>query len=86
MHLSSSPEFTGPRFGRGLNDQLRQALWNTEVLILVYTSADQDWSYCMWECGVATQPQSPNTNIIVFQCGSDVPAPFQDVLRVNARS
>jgi hypothetical protein len=86
VHLSSSPEFKGPRFGRGLNDQLRQALWNTEVLILVYTSADQDWSYCMWECGVATHPQSPNTNIIVFQCGSDVPAPFQDVLRVNARS
>ena len=40
----------------------------------------------MWECGVATHPQSANTTIVVFQCGSDVPAPFHDVLRVNVRS
>lgn len=86
IHLSSSPDFEGPRFGANLNSQLRQALWHTDVLILVYTSADQDWSYCMWECGVANDSQSPETTLIVFQCGSDVPAPFQDVLRVNPRS
>lgn len=85
VHLSSSPDFQGPRFGKALNAQLREALWHTDVLVLVYTSADQDWSYCMWECGVATHPQSADTTIIVFQCGLDVPTPFQDVLRVNAR-
>jgi hypothetical protein len=42
--------------------------------------------YCMWECGVATHPQSPNTTLIVFQCGTDIPTPFHDVLRVNARN
>jgi len=47
VHLSSSPDFQGPRFGKPLNAQLREALWKTEVLILVYTSPDQDWSYCM---------------------------------------
>jgi hypothetical protein len=83
VYLSSSPDFQGPRFGPGLNSQLRQALWKTEVLVLLYTSEDQDWSYCMWECGIATHPDSPNTNLIVFQCSSDVPGPFQDVLRVN---
>ena len=41
VHLSSNPDFEGPRFGKGLNAQLRQALWNTDVLILLYTSADQ---------------------------------------------
>lgn len=86
VHLSSSPDFQGPRFGRALNAQLREALWQTELLILVYTSSDQDWSYCMWECGMASHPQSPNTTIIVLQCGTDVPSPFQDVLRVNARN
>ena len=40
----------------------------------------------MWECGVANDSQSPETTLIVFQCGSDVPAPFKDVLRVNPRS
>ena len=86
VHLSSSPNFDGPRFGPSLNAQLRQALWTTDVLILVYTSADQDWSYCMWECGVASDSHSPETTIVVFQCGPDVPAPFQDVLRVNPRN
>ena len=56
------------------------------MLILIYTSSDQDWSYCMWECGVANDSNSPETNIIVFQCGSDYPAPFNDVLRVNVRN
>ena len=35
---------------------------------------------------MASDPQSPNTNVIVLQCGADVPSPFQDVLRANARS
>jgi hypothetical protein len=86
VHLSSSPDFQGPRFGKALNAQLREALWKTEVLILVYTSPDQDWSYCMWECGMASHPQTPNTTVIVLQCGADVPSPFQDVLRANARN
>jgi TIR domain len=86
VHLSSSPDFQGPKFGKALNAQLREALWKTELLILVYTSADQDWSYCMWECGMAAHPQSPNTTVIVFQCGAEIPSPFQDVLRVNARN
>jgi hypothetical protein len=85
VHLSSSPDFQGPKYGQNLNAQLRNALWETEVLVLVYTSADQDWQYCMWECGVATHPESSASNIIVFQCGSDVPAAFGDVLRVNVR-
>ena len=86
VYLSSSPDFQGPRFGKALNAQLRDALWRTELLILVYTSADQDWSYCMWECGMAAHPHGPNTTLIVFQCGPDIPGPFQDVLRINARN
>ena len=86
VHLSSSPDFQGPKFAASLNAQLREALWKTDVLILVYTSADADWQYCMWECGVATHVHSAETNIVVFQCGHEVPAPFRDVLRVDARS
>lgn len=86
IYLSSDPKFDGPKFGKDLNAQLRKALWETDVLILVYTAADQDWSYCMWECGVAIEPQSPETNIIVFQCGPDYPDPFSDSTRVNLRS
>lgn len=86
VHLSSSPDFEGPKIGKGLNDQLRKTLWNTDVLILIYTTPDQDWSYCMWECGVAMDSQSPETNIIVLQCGEAVPSPFNADLRVSAKN
>lgn len=86
VYLSSNPDFKGPKIGKDVCAQLRQALWHADVLMLIYTSSDQDWSWCMWECGVANDSQSPETNIIVFQCGSDYPAPFNDVLRVNVRN
>lgn len=85
VFLSSNWTFRGPRFGAGLNGELQSTLWNTDVLILVYTTSDQDWSYCMWECGVATHPDSPNTRIIVFQCGHESPTPFANDLRLDAR-
>jgi hypothetical protein len=85
VHISSDPRYKGPRLGRNLNQELCAALYNCDVLLLLYTSADEDWSYCMFECGVATDPQAPRTNIIVFQCGADVPIPFADQLRVNVR-
>jgi hypothetical protein len=85
VHMSSDPRYKGPRLGKNINQELCAALYNCDVLLLVYTSADEDWSYCMFECGVATDPQSPRTNIIVFQCGADAPTPFADQLRVNVR-
>jgi hypothetical protein len=85
VHMSSDPRYKGPRLGKNINEELCAALYDCDVLLLVYTSADEDWSYCMFECGVATDPQSPRTNIIVFQCGADAPTPFADQLRVNVR-
>ena len=67
VHMSSDPRYKGPRLGKNINQELCTALYNCDVLLLLYTSADEDWSYCMFECGVATDPQSPRTNIIVFQ-------------------
>jgi hypothetical protein len=85
VHMSSDPRYKGPRLGKNINQELCTALYHCDVLLLLYTSADEDWSYCMFECGVATDPQSPRTNIIVFQCGADAPSPFADQLRVNVR-
>lgn len=86
VYLSSDWSFEGPRFGSDLSKELRAALWRSNALILVYTSADQDWSFCMWECGTATHPESPDTNVVVFQCGRDVPTPFASDLRVDVRN
>ncbi|MEP6762618.1 MAG: TIR domain-containing protein [Sporichthyaceae bacterium] len=81
---SSSAEAQNPRAGHGLGQQLKQHLWEATVVILVYTSRQEDWSYCMWECGVATL-ESPETRIIVLRCGPDVPQVYSDAVVVDAR-
>src|SRR5689334_14526280 len=87
VHLSSSPDFEGPRLGKQLNDELKRALGAAEAVILVFTSETEDWSYCMWECGIATDPKdSRPTSVVVVQCGQDEPKPFGDQLRVDAHS
>lgn len=83
--FQSSAVGTGPTIGRNLNSELLEKLDVAEVVILLYTAEDQNWSYCMWESGVALNPSKPDTNIIVFQCGNSVPKPFQDRVRVNVR-
>ena len=87
VHLSSSPDYEGPRLGRPLNDELKRALGAASAVILVFTSDSEDWGYCMWECGIATDPKDPRpTSVIVVQCGPDEPKPFGDQLRVDARN
>ena len=82
---SSDPSAKTPGVGRTLNAELRQALWGAGAVILVYTSPDEDWGYCMWECGVATLPDSPDTRIVLLQCGESAPSLFDGQLRVDAR-
>lgn len=83
---SSSAFGYGPQVGTNLNQQLIENLKKTNALILVYTTPDQDWSYCMWECGLALDPSSPPTKIILFQCAGYSPAPFLDQVKVNIRN
>ena len=87
VHLSSSPDYEGPRLGKPLNEELKAALGAAEAVILVFTSETEDWSYCMWECGIATNPNDPRpTSVVVVQCGPNEPKPFADQLRVDARN
>jgi hypothetical protein len=87
VHLSSSPDFDGPRFGRPLNEELKHALAAADAVILAFTNETEDWSYCMWECGVATNPNDERpTSVVVVQCSADEPKVFKDQLRVDARS
>lgn len=81
---SSSAEAENARAGHALGQQLKQHLWEASVVILVYTSREEDWSYCMWECGVATL-ESPETKIIVLRCGPDAPKVYSDAVIVDAR-
>src|SRR5437764_4371065 len=85
IFLSSSPGFEGVRFGKGISGELKTALAEADVFLLIYTSADEDWSWCMWEWGVANHPASANTTMVVLQCGSDSPKVDTGTKRVNVR-
>jgi hypothetical protein len=85
VYQSSSAYADSPRVGRELHRELKENLWTAGVVILIYTSPDEDWSYCMWECGVATGPESPETKIIVLQCGPRPPSVYTEAVRVVAQ-
>jgi hypothetical protein len=82
---SSSAWADAPKAGRSLNRQLRETLWKTAVVILIHTTQDDDWTYCMWECGVALNPASPDTSVVLFECSGAAPALFSDEVYVDAR-
>ena len=86
VYQSSSAQAEAPRAGRELQRELIEHLWAADVVLLVYTGTEEDWSYCMWECGVATHPQSPETKLVVFQCGSRGPSVYGHTVRVNVRN
>jgi hypothetical protein len=85
VYQSSFPG-SAPRVGRGLNQQLREQLAEASVVMLVFTVNDANWSYCMWECGVATDPRSEDTNIVVIRFSDDSPGPLGDLVQVDARN
>lgn len=73
---------SGLQVGGPLTDQLVHELKSAKLIILVYTLSDEDWSFCMWECGVAFDKVPQNSKrIVVLQCGGDEPRLFRgDVL------
>lgn len=85
VYQTSSSDAQAPKIGRNVNRELMQALWKAEVLVLIYTSQQHDWDYCMWECGVATHSESEDTSVIVLQCGRRLPRVFADQVAVDIR-
>lgn len=83
---SSSHTAIAPRAGFSLNQELKSALWRAKAFVLIYTDPDLDWSYCMYEYGVANSPSSPDTRMILFRCGEAVPALFEGQVSVNVRN
>lgn len=72
----SSYEGDGPSVGEVLSESLGQQLSAAEVVLLLYTTPDENWSYCMWEVGVAFNPERDDTRVVVLQAGADIPAPL----------
>jgi hypothetical protein len=85
---SSSAQGKTTESGGNVKRQLRQTLTRASVVILVYTAANENWNYCMWECGVADHPRTPDgldTRTILFQCTAETPALFLETVNVHVR-
>jgi len=85
VYQTSSAEAEAPKIGRNISRELTNALRKSQVLMLIYTGAHHDWDYCMFECGVATRANSDDTNVIVLQCGRQLPRVFADQVAVDIR-
>lgn len=83
---SSSEQAAGPRAGFSLTQELKNALWRASAFVLIYTHPDRDWSYCMYEYGVANSPNTPDTRMILLRCDEAVPALFAGQVNVDGRS
>jgi hypothetical protein len=83
VHLSSNWKYEGARYG-SLSHGLREALRESEALMLIYTNPDQNWDYCMYEWGVSQHEDSKPTRTILVHTTKSVPAPLSDEVRYNA--
>jgi hypothetical protein len=81
--FQSSAVEHGPLAGAPLEPQIRKCLCDAKLLILIYTFADEDWSWCMYECGVATEAKPENMRVVVFQFTEDIPKVFQHLVRIK---
>lgn len=72
----------GKPIGNELIDEIRQ----TDLFILIFTHLDEDWSYCMWELGIATGIDTKQSTVIVLQCSSYRPRVRTEDLSVDVRS
>lgn len=79
---SSDPLKTLPA-GTTLKSEIYTKLQEINFLILLYTYDDADWSYCMWECGIAQGKSTAPNRTIVVQCTDDEPTVFKDEIRVR---
>lgn len=78
---SSSNKQSG-KIGHSINEGIRQFLEEAKLVILIYTHPEMNWDYCMYECGLATNPGTVQTNVIVFQCTASQPRVFKDELLI----
>jgi len=71
----------GPTTGRNLTEQIREAAHKAQGMFVIYTDAEQDWEWVMFEIGICLDP-TPETRIALIQCGPEVPDVLRDRLQV----
>ena len=70
------------RIGEGLDASIKTAIAKSNVILLIYTTEHTDWSWCMYECGLAQDPVTNDTRLVVFHSTADPPPPLQHLVTV----
>ncbi|MGD9159282.1 MAG: hypothetical protein PVG39_12795 [Desulfobacteraceae bacterium] len=85
LHVFQSSDIReeGFKIGQELADTQREILSDASIVFLVFTSIDNDWLYCMWECGLATNSNGADSRIIVLQVGKDAPTALEDQIHIT---
>jgi hypothetical protein len=68
--------------GEELDDSIKDAIAHSNVVLLIYTTENEDWSWCMYECGLAQDPEAMDTRIVVFHCTEEPPGPLKHLVTV----
>lgn len=84
VYLSTDGKGPGFRVGETLSAEIAKGLASADVVILVYTYADHNWEYPMWEIGLAESPESTDSRLVVLQCRKDRPKVAEGVNRIVA--
>jgi hypothetical protein len=81
--FQSSAAGYGADAGPFLTKQLANAVQQSKLVVLVHTFKEADWSYCMWEVGLAEGDAS--TKVVVIRCcpTEDVPEVFKGRVHVK---
>ncbi len=89
FYSSTTDKGKRPSIGEFLESEIAKNLHDTNLFILVYTLNDEDWSWSMWEFGLALDSNylaakhKFDTKVVIFQCTKDEPKVAKDVLRVT---
>src|SRR5262245_54313177 len=81
--FQSSDGLKGAEVARSITEQIQRKVADAAVLIAVYTDQDADWAWVMFEMGIAMDPTTPETRVVVIQCGEHFPAVLSDFKRVH---
>jgi hypothetical protein len=81
--ISQSSDPTRTTTAQHLARQLRLKLESTNLLLIIYTYSEEDWSWPMLEYGVAQGKSTVDTTVVVLQCTADEPTLFKGHKLVN---
>ena len=87
LYVAGDSEFRNASFGKSIAQDVTQALHETELVLLLFTAEDADWSYCMWEAGVAVDPRKHDkTRTVVVSLNGTTPSVFEGQLYVDVNN